>query len=485
MKNLSNKSIRVINDFNKMKNISNSYIVKGDWEHALRTIFIACGFMYTMNQIQYDADVENMVNMIAQELIPNPENYYTSEKTVLYYDSFGNVERGLSKIYLDALNDLGFDVKYVTVQYCTKSLKILEERLGIENVFCIQCSSYEERMRSLARIIEQSHAQCALLYMTPDDVAAAGVFSIFKGKIQRLMINLTDHAFWIGRDACDIVVNFREFGGKVCKSKRNFAESQIAYLPYYPDEIKSDFQELPFSDNSRKLIFSGGALYKTESIDNKYFQLVERLLTEYPDTNFMYLGNGDSKKIRQFVNKYPGRAFFATERSDFFEVMKRCTIYLSTYPYNGGMMTQYALLAKKIPITLMCPGIDRELSILNEKSFWNYTSLDACVEEVGKLLNDDIYRRKKEKSLTDFLISQNQFTKELQYLLINGVSKRQINYNNYEFDGFSRFPLEKYSGIKYYRLFFRKNGIFMLRFFPVQYFLGGLETIKEKIYKSI
>lgn len=483
MKEISGRKLKVLDDFNRMKTIANYYIARSDWEHALQTLFFASGFMYTMNQLQYDDELENMVTSIAKKLVKVADEYNRNEKVVLYYDSFGSVERGLSKIYLDALVDSGFEVKYVTMKNRTETLQSVSERVGIGNVFCIQGRTYEERIVSLVEIVQQSCAFSALLYMTPDDVVATGVFSLFKRKLNRYLINLTDHAFWLGKSACDIVINFREFGGKVCRDRRKFDEEKLVFLPYYPDEIESEFEGLDFEDNSGKLIFSGGALYKTDSKDNKYYKLVESILSTFPNTNFIYLGNGKTQKIRRLIRKFPGRAIYATERHDFFEIMKHATLYLSTYPYNGGLMTQYALLANKIPITLTYAGIEKELSILNEQSFWNYESFETCVEEVGKFLRDDEYRRNKEKQLSHFLVSKQQFAEELQNLLANSVSPRKITYNEYEFEGFWKIPLENYVGIKYHRLFFRKDGIYMLKFFPIHYLLGGVGMILEKLYK--
>ena len=51
-------------------------------------------------------------------------------------------------------------------------------------------------------------------------------------------------------------------------------------------------------------------------------------------------------------------------------------------------MTQYALLAGKIPVTLHYKGIDQELSIHDEQSFWNFDSFEECVDEIGRLLKE-------------------------------------------------------------------------------------------------
>lgn len=484
-KDFEYRRTRILKNYGKMKQLAGYYISRNDWEHALQTIFVASGYMYTLNQMQYDEELENMVILIANSILDEVSilNYSYSDETVIYYDSFGSVDRGLTKIYLKALQDLGYKVKYISPIQNEKILEITES-LGVCEILCIEGNTYQERMISLKEIVMKSEAKYAFLYMTPDDLVATAVFSLFKGGLLRLLINLTDHSFWVGRVACDIIINFREFGAKVCRDYRGVPDEQIAYIPFYPCVVENKYQGLEFSNNSNKLIFSGGALYKTESRDNQYYRLVEDILNNYPDTNFLYLGTGDTRKIKGLVKKFPGRACFSNERSDFYEIMKQCTMYLSTYPYNGGLMTQYALLAQKVPVTLVAPGMERELSVQDEQSFWNFDSYDQCMKEIDRLLRNPDYRKEKEGQLKQFLIGHKEFSEELKHLLDCGKSIRTISTKRYEFDGFVRYPLEYYEGIKYYRLFLRKNSLFMFKKFPAQCFWGVIGLLIEKKYKK-
>lgn len=476
-----NRQSYLMSHYCKMKCIARRHIQKKKWERALHTILIASGFMYTINQIQYDEELEELLSMIAFQNLPLLDFGNTSGRKVIYYDSLGNAQRGLTPIYLDALRRLGYQVEYITFARFQSTTAPLVSQLGQEHVFLVQGESYIEQMQSLAAILEHSAAGLAMLCMSPDDVVGVGVFSLCSNQIQRYMINMTDHTFWLGRGICDIVLNFREFGWKVCADKRNLPSDQLCYLPYYPKRAVEEFEGFPFQDPNQKYLFSGGALYKTESKDHKYYLLLEGILSECPELNFVYLGNGQTRKLRELARKFPGRVTFSAERKDFYEVLQRCTIYLSTYPYNGGLMTQFALHAGKIPISLSCKDIDQELTINHEETYWNFTSMEECIREIKRLLSDREYLHRQEADLGDFLINESQFTEELDYILTHQKSIRSVSSSSaYAFEGFRRIPMENFRGLNFARLFFRKKGFYMIRFFPLKYLLGGLAMMLEK-----
>ncbi len=476
--------LKSIGHFERMKKIAWKYYHEEKWERALQTIFIAAGFMYTVNAVQTDRKMEILIGKIAASVLPEVKIRDAFSDNVVYYDSFGDIDRGLTYIYLEALISLGFRVCYITFE-SERSDKLLDRlaELGVGEHFFIKGDSYLQQISSLAQYVRESKAEKAFLCLKPDDVTAVATFSRFQGVMKRYMINLTDHAFWLGASISDVVINFREFGCQVCVEKRGFLGDAIAYIPYYPHERSTEFQGLSFVDNSLPLVFSGGALYKTESRDNQYYTLIDELLRTHKDVNFLYLGNGDMSKLRKLQRSYPGRVVCSSERQDFYEIMKRCAIYVSTYPYNGGLMTQYALLAGKVPVTLNCSDIDPELTVRHGESFWNFTSFEKCLQEINKLLNDEEYRRRKELLLSEFLMNAEQFHMELKHLLENGESLRACEKKQVAFEGYRRIPAENYTGLKYCRLFFRRNGLYLLRYFPFEYSLGlvamGIERTKK------
>lgn len=477
---MKDKHSHIMADYAKMKQIAIKLYGQKKWELSLQTVFIASGFMYTMNQIQGDKVLENLICDITRKNLPPAVWQPTVSSSIVYYDGLGQIGRGLTYIYLRALVHLGFQVKYITYTSYRHVHTAVSDIVGEGNILYITGSTYLEQIKQLEEFLAASQSHAAFLYMGPDDVTAVGGFSRCPPNVKRYLINLTDHAFWLGASIADAVISFREFGWKACIEKRGIDSAKQLYLPYYPGQVEAVLEGLPFQDIHRKLILSGGALYKTESRDNGYYRLVESILKAYGNVNFLYLGNGDSRRFKRLQRKYPGRVAYASERTDFFELMKCCTFYLSTYPYNGGLMTQYALLAGKIPVTWIHPGIESELTIRHEESNWNYATAQACLQEIRKLLEDDAYRRKREQHLDRFLIKEAQFEEELHYILQTGKSMRVPGDRPIRFEGFQHLPMENIRGLKYNRLFFRKHGVYMIRFFPLKYISGMLEAILQK-----
>ena len=79
----------------------------------MQTVFIASGFMYTMNQIQGDKVLENLICDITRKNLPPAVWQPTTSSSIVYYDGLGQIGRGLTYIYLRALVHLGFHVKYI------------------------------------------------------------------------------------------------------------------------------------------------------------------------------------------------------------------------------------------------------------------------------------------------------------------------------------------------------------------------------------
>lgn len=122
-------------------------------------------------------------------------------------------------------------------------------------------------------------------------------------------------------------------------------------------------------------------------------------------------------------------------RSDIVEVMKHMDIYIGTYPWGGGLMTQIAAMCEKPIVSYIDQG---ERFSLIEENFLNqdhipklsYSNEEEFYQKI-KLLVEDSERRKEEgKRLKLELISPEVFCSNLQEIL----EKKE-----------SRFSPEKYS----------------------------------------
>lgn len=471
------KTFHVLQDYAKFKRLILKLVKQQQYEKALKTIYFASGFMYTMNQLFVDEELEKIITDIAAHEIPQNAVGNTISRNIICYDGFGNLKRGLLRIYVEALQKMGYTVQYITFDCHKTNREEFYSVLKQEHVYFVQGSRYLEQIHSLYSIIGSCEADKAFLCMNPDDVVGIAAFSRYEGIIRRYLLNITDHAFWLGKNICDKVINFREFGGKFCICCRKIPSDKMAYIPYYPF---LEARNKNVSEKKYRFLFSGGNMYKTQSRDKKYYELVDRILSTF-DVHFIYMGNGISRDFHKLKKKHPAQVSVFRESKDFFHILKKSVFYLSTYPYNGGLMTQYALAAKKIPITLSCPGIEKELTINHERVYWNYNTIEDCIKQIRRLISEESYRKEQEEKLKEFLLTPEMFLNELQFFLTNEESIRKIRNGFWEYEGFMQMPLECYRGMKYARLFYRKNGFYLCTTFPVKYIIGLVYMLGEKI----
>lgn len=95
-------------------------------------------------------------------------------------------------------------------------------------------------------------------YSLPYDVAGILFMDLLKETRERFFINLTDHAFWLGKFCSDYYIDFRTYGTSISNNQRHIPQEKIRLLPYYPFINQSvKYTGLPFDLKNRKLIFSG------------------------------------------------------------------------------------------------------------------------------------------------------------------------------------------------------------------------------------
>ena len=402
----------------KLKRIASSSVDKGNYRKALDAVTAASFILEEYNQYYVDEELEGYVKDIARKLVvPTYGQQEGDPSTILFYDSFGFDVRALALVYMHALADLGYRVIYITKVESKDSQPELHEAVKHGNVIW-NYVSYEDReqeVKDIASLFERYQPAKAILYSTPDDAAAMAVFYAYQGIVERFKINLTDHAFWLGHDAFDYNLEFRNYGACVSVKYRGVPEDREIIMPFYPYHRDQEFQGLPFDPKGKKIVFSGGSVYKTlGDPQNRYYVILDKLLTKHEDLVFLYAGTGDDSEIRKLQDKFPGRVYRIDERKDLFELMQTCTFYLNTFPFIGGLMMQFAADAKKVPLTLRKEGAsDENKEILLSQDSVEYDDVDSLVAEASRLLTDEEYRLKRGEELKADLISPSDFAKEL------------------------------------------------------------------------
>ena len=333
-------------------------IENGDLNKSIRLLELQAEFFYKSN-ICYCSDIlEQKFNTILCKFEKKERLLDLNSKKVIFYDYFALENRGLALIYLKGLVKNGYEVVYISYACKIQCLSRIQEILKSKKhkmIFLSTQSDYRTLYCELYNVFITERPMHAFLYTYPSDVVGIGVFQNLPIDIKRYQINLTDHAYWLGVNAFDYCIEFRNYGIYISEKYRHISSSKILVQPYYPEcNSSEDYGGIPFTVKTNQLImFSGGSIYKTLDNENTFYDLVEKLLLKYDNLIFWYASETTCASLRHLINTYPNRVYHTKERKDIYQVLCHIDIYLNTYPISGGLMLQYAAIAGKVPFTLV------------------------------------------------------------------------------------------------------------------------------------
>ena len=462
---------------------------KNNYEKTLHLIKTYANIMYLYNQTYTNSNIEEILSKTVNSIYQKPELEKNKlvEENVIFYDGFGIDNRGLALIYLKALCKK-YHVIYITAMDNKENINDIKEILesSSSEIYYIKSKNITSCINELINITNSVKPKNMLLYTYPDDVIGISFFELYENIICRYQINLTDHAFWLGTKAFDYCIEFRNYGASISAKYRNISEKKLLKLPFYPNiNYSQEFEGYPFEFDEKKdkFIFSGGSLYKTLGAGNKYYHVVEKILSRYNDLYFWYAGSGDSRELDKLIKKYPNRIFHTNERKDLYQILKRCYFYLSTYPICGGLMFQYAAKAHKLPITLKYDDIIDEFLLNQEDLNIIFNSEDEIYKEIDKIYNDKEYRENYEKDVFNSVITEDIFERKLYKIIEEKETEFSITYKNIDIDKFRKTYKENINIKNIYTMFFHYNKFYLIFQFPYYTFYGFILTCINKIKK--
>ncbi len=411
---MGNKNSDAIIEIDKLKKKANKFLDKKQYEKSIAALTAAADLAYNYNQFYVDQEMEDTVGEMTDALLnekiitstfPEKDNLkgLLPAKTVLFYDGIGFDARGIVTNHIQGLGEAKVKTVYVTFDRPGNEQVVMKKILakyGIERRV-IDTSSYLSMVITLNAIFEEVKPDMAFFYTFPYDVAGSIVFRAYNNKVIRILSDLTDHAFWLGRDNVDYIWSLRTIGANIAVYERKIPENRLL-CSYLSADINKDipFAGWPCDTTDKKVICSGGSIYKTLGDDGLYYYQISRhILTNHEDTVFVYCGAGDTTEIDKMKKDYPGRVYLLPERADFYQMIENCTLYLNTYPMFGGMMTRYAILASKVPVTLKHEH-DADGLVPNQNEIKiEYDDLDNLLVDVDEMLNNADYLADREKLL--------------------------------------------------------------------------------------
>ncbi len=458
------KNISQIHDkeYIKVTNIIENSVLQKKYERAMAALAICAEIEFQWNQYYCNEKLEKYLLEISSHIFTiKSKETYEKEDTIVFYDGFGLDTRGLALIYIKALVESEKKIVYITLDTAKGKQPVLKQLFNGKNIiweYIPTNFTYVKSARTLYEVINNYKPKAAFLYTTPYDVIGLSVFNYLKNRTTRYQINLTDHAFWLGKNAFDYCIEFRTYGANISSYYRKIDKNKIILLPYYPYvDKKIKYEGLPFECEGKKILFSGGSLYKTISKDNIYYKIIDEILNGTKEVIFLFAGTGDATYLDRLIDKYPNRVYHIQERTDLFQLMQHITIYLNTYPMIGGLMTQYAAVAGKLPLMLKHGNDGDGILIEQEKCEIEYDEWKSIVDDIICLLKNDEYLKEREEKIKDSVISEDEFHHQLMEIIEKHKTKYKINYEVIDTDDFRKEYIGRFSREKMSRIIFKKK----------------------------
>jgi hypothetical protein len=474
--------LKIQSAFDTIKRLAEKEFEHKNYELSLKYIETAADMAYSYNWIYMDEVLENLLMQISEAVIKENKTFVPIANRIVFYDVFAFDNKGLTQQYLRALISWGVDLLFVfDGNDLSNSKQILHEIASYSKaeLFILENSlTKAEKINRAYHKILDFKPEKAFLHLRPSSVVAVSVFNALP-EVTRYLINLTDHAFWLGAKCLDYSLEFRDYGCTVSYEKRNLSKNQLLIQPYYPILECKSFIGFPSSiPNDTIKIFTGGSYYKMYGKSNLFFTLLQTLIEMNAKVVVLLAGNGDAEPLKQFIsdNNYENRLFLLGSRPDITHVFEHCDIYLSTYPVTGGLMGQYAACLSKPVLSYTSGDIPSNFAegFLN----WNatsdfkitHTTLDSFRSEAFKMIESASYREKLGVENKKHIISPEEFSLHLKQLVRS--NKMEVPYARevIDYDVFMNIYLE--SENKYLKQFdsfiVSRFKLFSFVYFPKQ-----------------
>lgn len=459
------------------------------FSNAIKYLECFARLAYQYNLFYTDDDAENLIDELGNALI-GKINIDKDKNKILFYDSFALDNRGLTQQYLRAIFSWGSELLFIT-NAKTIGKDILSELNSYPNARILKFRNGDiEDYRIVINEIKGFCPEKILMHLSPWDISGLLVLNALKNT-DRFLINLTDHAFWLGRKCSDYVLEFRGYGAKVSVEKRKIEPDKLILQPYYPILNKYEFKGFPFKTD-KIIAFAGGSLYKISGRNNLFLETIKEALLKNDQFVFVLAGHGDKKIIHKFIryNRLEGRFFVLGDRKDLSAVFENIDIYINTYPIIGGLMTQYAAIHNKPIIGFSTPDLfainDTEdiLQVANNKVLIKLSKGDF-INYLHKLIIDKEERKKNVEITKGSVISFEDFNKRLfrnLYIHENKIALKSYVAINIDYNAISDLYLEmenQYVHLHYTIIFD------LLKFRAFKHFpIIGVGVIYKKYYQK-
>ena len=427
---------------------------KKEYLQSLDYLKAAAKWAYDFNYFYTDAVAESLLKQISKTCLKSISiDVSHSEKRFVLLDSFCWDNRGLTQQYLRAMMSMNADILYLqTGGDFSGGQDIIRELSEYKKAKVYSCEKFPkndiERARILIEQIQAFAPSKIFLHLSPWDVVALMVCHSINGPL-KYNINLTDHAYWMGGSFIDYNIEFRGYGKTVSLEKRGLKPEQLLALPYYPIKSKSaEFQGFPPLKEGTVKLFTGGSLYKMMGKQDVFFRMMDDILDLSNDTVILVAGFNSSSTFEQKKAgmKHGDRVVLIGIRRDIDAVFAHCDIYLGTYPFSGGLMSQYAAMNKK-PIIAYAESddvVNRLEGVINhyQDAVKTYSNWHAMLDYADRLIHDDKFRLQEGKRVSQALMTPKLFNKTFEEVISANEMLWKWSLEKIDYKSFADYYLE-------------------------------------------
>lgn len=403
---------KVAKDYGFYKQKAFEYWESGDMRKAMISV-CACGelaYGYFCEESFGDDALDELLYQMGKAKFTIPAIEKQEDKRVVFFDSFASDNRGITEQYLDALNYNGYEILFVTsnTQFSNESKlgKLLAGYKQCRVVVLPEPNHIIPSANQVAQEIADWHASKVFIHIGPYDVLPVMLFSQYKGVLHRYFINLTDHAWWLGRNCIDTNLEFRQFGMALSTKVRGIDKKKEALIPYYPvSQLNNETIDnlLPKGLEGKFVIVTGGTFYKYLDSNFTLLHIVQRILKENDNAVLLMVGTGRAGELYKRKADEKGlkdRIYLMDNTPYLLSVFEHAHLYLCSYPMTGGLMAQIAAKQGLPVVTYSAKSMDyNDLSdICYSDNFKTYDDEKAFCKEVSRLATDKAYYQQYAKS---------------------------------------------------------------------------------------
>ena len=449
---------KVHKDYQFYKQKAFEYWESGDMRKAMISV-CACGelaYGYFCEESFGDDELDELLCRMGKAKFTIPTVEKQDDKRVVFFDSFASDNRGITEQYLDALNFNGYEILFVTsnTQFSNES-KLGKLLVGYKNCRVVILPEPNHIIPSANRVAQEIadwHTSKAFIHIGPYDILPIMLFSQYAGVLDRYFINLTDHAWWLGRNCIDTNLEFRQFGLALSTHVRGIDKAKEVLLPYYPvSQLSNETIDnlLPEGLESKFVIVTGGSFYKYLDADFTLFHIIQRILKENENAVLLMVGTGKAGELYKRKAEEKGikdRIYLMDTTPYLLSVFKHAHLYMNSYPLGGSLMAQIAAKQGLPVVAYSKKGMEFNDSsdICYSDTFEMRTDKNDFCNFVHTLISDsDAYNRYKQSFHYDEDAEKAQFRDSLKSVMVGTYVLPKIK----DYDGIQKKIGERMSKI--------------------------------------